>query len=296
MANGLKITNLVTTANTGTTLGIEITSAGWAANGIKNGGLITPPGPKSALLGELAIETATEDYFFLGSPITNGTLKLTGLDTNMTYALTFFGTRSNVSTRVSRYSATSGNGAIYSVTQTNSGTGAGAEGYNGNNHHTDRIPGLRPNSAGEIPVALDVDTQSGNTFAYLGILKIEQIAEAGGSGAAPAIAATPATLSFVTTNGAANPPSQSFGLTNVGSGTLNFTLSTNASWLTVSPSTGSLAAAAGLQITVSVNNAGLQAGSSNAVITIIEPSTPQATARTVLESLSPSISMKLISK
>jgi hypothetical protein len=89
--------------------------------------------------------------------------------------------------------------------------------------------------------------------------------------AAPGILASPSSLSFASTNGGANPPAQSFGLTNVGSSTLNYTLSTNAPWLSVSPVTGSLAAGVGQQVTVSINNTGLQTGTSNAVITITDP-------------------------
>lgn len=250
VTNGTKIVDMVNTTNGASTLGIELTSD-WECNGAKNGGLLNPA---PALLGQLAVTNATMDYFFT---TTSDTFKLTGLDTNRVYDLTFFGTRSNTETRITTYTV-----GTNSVNLTTSGTGIGAGGYHGNNNTTAVLRALAPSGAGELAVTV---TKTAGFAAYIGILKIESFA---GAAAAPGILASPASLSFAATNGGANPPAQSFGLTNAGSGTLNYTLATNAAWLSVSPVTGSLAAGAGQQITVSINNSGLQTGTSNAVITI----------------------------
>lgn len=252
--NGTKVLNLISTTNGASGLGVEITSAGWGANGIKNGGLLNP---SPALLGLLAVTNATMDYFFTTG---TDTFKLTGLNTARVYNLEFFGTRSNPVTRISTYTV----GAT-STNLTTSGTGIGNGGVNWNNDKTAVLRSLSPNASGEIAVTV---TTNGGGFAYVGILKIEEISAVAPS--APGILASPTSLSFASTNGGGNPPAQSFGLTNVGSGILNYTVSTNAAWLSVSPVTGALAAGVGLQVTVSVNNSGLQAGTSNAVITITD--------------------------
>jgi hypothetical protein len=90
-----------------------------------------------------------------------------------------------------------------------------------------------------------------------------------GTGKGAGISNAPTALSFLTTQGN-SPADQSFGFTNVGLGTLNYTLSTNVPWLTVTPASGSLAAGAGDTITVSVDGSGFTAGTSNATVTITD--------------------------
>jgi hypothetical protein len=80
----------------------------------------------------------------------------------------------------------------------------------------------------------------------------------------PTIGVNPGSLSFTATAGGANPASQAISITNIGSGTLNWTATDNASWLTVSPTSG----AAPSTLTASVNISGLAAGSYNGTITI----------------------------
>jgi hypothetical protein len=80
----------------------------------------------------------------------------------------------------------------------------------------------------------------------------------------PVISASPASLSFSGTVGGANPASQSLSINNGGGGTLNWTASDNASWLTVTPASGT----APSTLTISVNTSGLLAGTFNATISI----------------------------
>jgi hypothetical protein len=155
-------------------------------------------------------------------------------------------------------------------------------GVNQNNNTTAVLRALAPNASGEIPVTVSV---AAGGFAYVGILKIEQVYLPPSTNPAPSIAVNPASLNFSATAGGANPAAQSFGLTNAGTATLNYTISTNASWLTVSPVSGTLATNAGQQITVSINNVGLQPGTSNAVITITDPAAANS-PRTVSVSFS----------
>jgi hypothetical protein len=64
---------------------------------------------------------------------------------------------------------------------------------------------------------------------------------------APALAFSPTTLTFSAQQGASNPSPANVSITNIGGGTLNFTTTTDAAWLTVSPPSGT--APATLQLT-----------------------------------------------
>jgi hypothetical protein len=81
--------------------------------------------------------------------------------------------------------------------------------------------------------------------------------------AAPNISLNPSSLSYAATQGAANPTNQTVSLTNTG-GTLNWTVSDNVSWLTVSPASGS----SSNTLTASVNTSGLAAGTYTGTITV----------------------------
>jgi hypothetical protein len=80
----------------------------------------------------------------------------------------------------------------------------------------------------------------------------------------PTIGVNPASLSFTATAGGSNPANQTINVTNTGGGTLNFTVSDNAPWLTVSPASGTAPAT----LTASVDITGLAAGTFNGTITI----------------------------
>ncbi len=85
-----------------------------------------------------------------------------------------------------------------------------------------------------------------------------------GAPTSPTIGVSPASLSFTATAGGSNPANQTVNITNTGGGTLNWTASDNASWLTVSPASGT----APSTLTASVNITGLAAGTYNGTITI----------------------------
>jgi hypothetical protein len=80
----------------------------------------------------------------------------------------------------------------------------------------------------------------------------------------PTIGVSPTSLSFTATAGGANPANQTISITNTGAGTLNWTASADASWLSVSPASGT----APSTLTASVNITGLAAGTYNGNITI----------------------------
>ncbi|WP_394833303.1 S8 family serine peptidase [Pendulispora rubella] len=80
----------------------------------------------------------------------------------------------------------------------------------------------------------------------------------------PTIGVSPSSLSFSGTVGGANPANQNVSITNTGGGTLNWSASDNATWLTVSPTSGTAPSTSG----ASVDIAGLAAGTYNGTITV----------------------------
>lgn len=80
----------------------------------------------------------------------------------------------------------------------------------------------------------------------------------------PTIGVNPSSMTFSATVGGANPASQSLSITNTGGGTLDWTASSNATWLSVSPTSGT----APSSTSVSVNITGLAAGTYNGAITV----------------------------
>jgi hypothetical protein len=85
-----------------------------------------------------------------------------------------------------------------------------------------------------------------------------------GGATQPTIGVSPASLSFTATAGGSNPANQTINITNTGGGTLNFTASDDAPWLTISPTSGT----APSTLTASVDITGLAAGTFNGTITI----------------------------
>ena len=85
-----------------------------------------------------------------------------------------------------------------------------------------------------------------------------------GAPSSPTIGVSPSSMSFTATAGGANPASQSLSITNTGGGTLNWSASSNQTWLSVSPASGT----APSTTTVSANITGLAAGTYNGAITI----------------------------
>ena len=88
---------------------------------------------------------------------------------------------------------------------------------------------------------------------------------AGAQTSTPALAATPASLSFAYTAGGAVPVAQSLQISNSGTGTLAWTAASDQSWLAVSPLSGT----APSTLSVSVAPASLTAGSYSGTVTVI---------------------------
>jgi len=77
---------------------------------------------------------------------------------------------------------------------------------------------------------------------------------------APVLDFTPASLTFDAPQGGANPAPKDLHLSNLGGGIMAWTASSDAAWLSVSPTSDSLGAGLSEVLTVSVNTAGLTEG------------------------------------
>ena len=173
IAAGYVASNLVDTDNNATAIDLTTLDI-FRSNGRNNGGLLSPD---AALLGDFAIGTATEDYWFVetgGNPqIPNATFVLSDLDPNMAYDLRMFGTRNTTDVRSVRYTATGGNGEMMVDLQT-SGPDIGSDGaYDGNDDTIVSLLGVTPGMNNTI--TFDVDVLSGN-FGYLGVMEITAVA------------------------------------------------------------------------------------------------------------------------
>ena len=80
----------------------------------------------------------------------------------------------------------------------------------------------------------------------------------------PALAVTPGSLAFSGTQGGASPADRTLAISNTGGGTLEWTASDDAAWLSVAPGSGT----GGRDVTVSASIAGLTAGTHTATITV----------------------------
>ena len=103
--------------------------------------------------------------------------------------------------------------------------------------------------------------------------------------AASTINLSPSSLSYAATQGATNPANQNISLTNSG-GTVNWTVSDDASWLAVNPASGSGSST----LTTSVNTAGLSAGTYNGTLTVSAAGTASKTVAITLTVNAPATS------
>jgi fibronectin type 3 domain-containing protein len=93
------------------------------------------------------------------------------------------------------------------------------------------------------------------------------------SNATPAIGLNTTALGFAGTVGGTNPSAQTIAVSNVGGGTLSWAASDNATWLTLSPMSGTNSGT----VTASVNLTGLAAGTYNATVTVTASGVPAKT-------------------
>jgi hypothetical protein len=91
--------------------------------------------------------------------------------------------------------------------------------------------------------------------------------------AAPAIGASPTSLSFTAQQGNGNPAAKTLTISNTGGGTLNWSVSHDATWLSHTPGTGIGTGT----VTISVTTGSLTAGTYNGVVTLHATGLPSVT-------------------
>ncbi len=155
---------LKNSANATTAYNLVITKA-MSKNGIASGGLLAP----TVALGEFAIATATQDYFFTTNAATPGQLQITGLDPAKQYKFYMFGSRDQTETRIVKYTFT-GLNSMFGLHQT-SGTNYGGTGVNHNISNILVSDMIFPTASGVITI--DIAVSSG-TYGCLNVMKMEE--------------------------------------------------------------------------------------------------------------------------
>ena len=154
--------SLVNTANTASGFTMEVTDS-FIVNTSVNYGPTTTNG---AQLGDLSIQTATQDYFYLetgASGNNTGQLTFSGLDVNNGYKFYVFASRPTGSTRITNYTFT-GDDTFSTTFQT-------SDGASGNINNVLETQMLLPNASGEITIDLSI-AQGG--YGYINTLKFEE--------------------------------------------------------------------------------------------------------------------------
>jgi hypothetical protein len=102
--------------------------------------------------------------------------------------------------------------------------------------------------------------------------------------ASPTIGFSPSSLSFSAEEGGANPASKTLSISNSGGGTLDWTVTADANWVSLSPTSGASTGESD-SVTVSVDISGMDAADYAAIITISAPGASNS-PRTVTVDLS----------
>jgi lysophospholipase L1-like esterase len=155
-------TSLVNTTNQNTGFYLSSNSS-LSANGIVNGGLLSPDVSK---LGEMAVATATQDFFYT---TTTGQMTMGGLNPSKGYRFFLFGSRDNSVTRTTTYSLNGMNNCS-GVLQT-SGIDLGGTGKNYNNSKFYATPIIIPDKNGEVGINLTATIGA----AYLNMMRVEEV-------------------------------------------------------------------------------------------------------------------------
>lgn len=131
-------------------------------------GISDPTQLNSTALGDLAIPTATVDYFFTTTTIPS--LKFSGLNAAKGYKFHVYGARlSSSDTRISQYTFTGSNSAV--GTLKTSEANLGGVGIHANNSNTYSSPIILPDSKGEIKLELLALTGG---FGYINSIRLEE--------------------------------------------------------------------------------------------------------------------------
>ena len=144
------------------------TGTTFSTNGYSNGGLQSP---KKALLGDLAIQTATQDYIFMEGSQDYGVLHFTGLNPEKAYRFHSFGSRTSDDVRAAWFTFSGEN--VWTGEMQMGGSKIGNGGYNGNNDKILVSEPVFPDRNGNID--LNVCKKTKGAMVYLNCMKIEEL-------------------------------------------------------------------------------------------------------------------------
>ena len=159
--------SLVASDNTATDYKLQLSSR-FSTNGYTNGGL---QNPSESLLGDLAIESATQDYIFLEGGQDYGVIHFKGLDLSKGYRFYMFGSRTATETRAANFDLTGEN--CWREEMVMSGSAIGNGGYNGNNNNVLTSDIIFPDKSGNID--LTIIKKTSGIMVYLNCMKIEEV-------------------------------------------------------------------------------------------------------------------------
>lgn len=164
-----KSITLVNTEKTRTKVKMT-SSATMYTNGVTNGGLNNPTDEN---LGELAIQTATEDYIWIDNN-NKYTLTFSGLDKEKCYRFSVFGSRSTNEgdRRFSEYQF-SGQTSFFTGVAT-SGQYCGGANYHGNVRNIAESDYLYPDADGVITFTVNRTQTPASGFAHFNLIRIEE--------------------------------------------------------------------------------------------------------------------------
>ena len=145
------------------------TGTTFSTNGYSNGGLQSP---KKALLGDLAIQTATQDYIFMEGSQDYGVLHFTGLNPQKAYRFHSFGSRTSEDARAAWFTFSGEN--HWTGEMQMGGSKIGNAGYNGNNDKILVSEPVFPDSNGNIDLTICKKTKG--AMVYLNCMKIQELA------------------------------------------------------------------------------------------------------------------------
>ncbi|MFM2163277.1 MAG: hypothetical protein RLZZ383_2789 [Pseudomonadota bacterium] len=153
---------------TGQVTGVDLVIAGgFRANGLRNGGLVSPPGD---LLQTLAVPEATADFFYIENADDPGALAWTGLTPGASHTVRLFASRAtDEERRRTGFTAVGGGPPVQGEVVT-SGADIGRDGYDGNDADVTVLEDVVADAWGQI--VIDVRRVEGR-FAYLNLIELE---------------------------------------------------------------------------------------------------------------------------
>jgi len=163
---------LVDSANTATSLTLQLTGAAFTANGMSGGGGLLDANPE--LLGDLGVTTATEDYLFAS----NGeqcSMVISGLDSQKGYQFRVFASRVATDARVSNYTFR-GKWAIQGSLQV-AGSAIGANGENQNTSNVYLSPVMMPAADGTITLTVHRQMAGSGNYFPINCMRMQEFDE-----------------------------------------------------------------------------------------------------------------------